>query len=73
MQRRKFLLSSVAGAATAALAPATLLTSCTPKQPAKNTTPLNLCFQEGIALGNTLQEKLDYMESRIKNYKDLEE
>ena len=64
MQRRKFLLSSVAGAATAALAPATLLTSCTPKQqPAKNTTPLNLCFQEGIALGNTLQEKLDYMES----------
>ena len=54
----------MAGAATAALAPTTLLASCDPmpkdKKPA---TPLNLCFQEGIAIGDTLQDKLDYMES----------
>ena len=64
MKRRNFLLNSMAGAATAALAPTTLLASCDPmpkdKKPA---TPLNLCFQEGIAIGDTLQDKLDYMES----------
>ncbi|MBP5630173.1 MAG: sugar phosphate isomerase/epimerase, partial [Bacteroidaceae bacterium] len=65
MKRRNFLLTSMAGAATAALAPSTVLASCAPKKDGKkaNTTPLNLCFQEGIALGATLQEKLDYCES----------
>ena len=54
----------MAGAATAALAPTALLASCDfkPKEK-KPTTPLNLCFQEGIAIGDTLQEKLDYCES----------
>ena len=64
MQRRKFILGSMVGAATAALAPTTLLASCDPKPKEKKaSTPLNLCFQEGIAIGDTLQEKLDYMES----------
>ena len=61
MKRRNFLLTSMAGAATAALAPSTVLASCAPKK--ANATPLNLCFQEGIALGANLQEKLDYCES----------
>ena len=54
----------MAGAATAALAPTTMLTSCgsEPKDK-KPATPLNLCFQEGIAIGDSLQEKLDYCES----------
>ena len=52
------------GAAATALAPTTLLASCDPKpKDKKATTPLNLCFQEGIAIGDTLQDKLDYMES----------
>ena len=63
MQRRNFILGSMAGAA-AALAPTTLLTSCNPKpKDKKATTQLNLCFQEGIAIGDSLQEKLDYCES----------
>ena len=54
----------MAGAAAAAMAPTTLLASCAPKKDEKaNSTTLNLCFQEGIALGDTLEEKLDYMES----------
>ena len=64
MKRRNFLLSSMVGAAATALAPTTLLASCDPKpKDKKATTPLNLCFQEGIAIGDTLQDKLDYMES----------
>ncbi len=55
----------MAGAATATLAPTTLLASCAPKQEAKKgtDTPLNLCFQEGVTPGDTLQEKLDFIES----------
>ena len=64
MERRNFLLSSAVGAAAATLAPTTLLASCAPKpKDKKPDTPLNLCFQEGIAIGETLQEKLDYCES----------
>ena len=64
MQRRNFLISSAVGAAAATLAPTTMLASCAPKpKDKKPTTPLNLCFQEGIAIGETLQEKLDYCES----------
>ncbi len=62
MQRRNFLLTSMAGAAAATLAPTSLLASCAPEKVA-NTTPLNLCFQEGVTPGNTLQEKLDFIES----------
>ena len=55
----------MAGAATATLAPTTLLASCAPKQEAKEgtDTPLNLCFQEGVTPGDTLQEKLDFIKS----------
>ena len=54
----------MAGAAAATLAPTMMLASCDPKPKEKKaTTPLNLCFQEGIAIGETLQEKLDYCES----------
>ena len=64
MERRKFILGSVAGAAAATLAPSTMLASCAPKpKDKKPETTLNLCFQEGIAIGETLQEKLDYCES----------
>ena len=64
MKRRNFLLTSMTGTAAATLAPTTLLASCAPKQEtAKNDTPLNLCFQEGVTPGETLQEKLDFCES----------
>lgn len=64
MKRRNFLLTSAAGAAAATLAPTTLLASCAPKQETKNNdTKLNLCFQEGVTPGETLQEKLDFCES----------
>ena len=54
----------MAGAAAATLAPSTMLASCAPKpKDKKAATPLNLCFQEGIAIGDTLQDKLDYCES----------
>lgn len=64
MKRRKFILGSAAGMAAATLAPTTLLGSCAPCCGKKGAdTKLNICFQEGIAIGNNLQEKLDYMES----------
>lgn len=56
-------MGSAAGMAAASLAsPMSILSSCAPV-PEKPKTPLNICFQEGIAIGNNLQEKLDYMES----------
>ena len=65
MRRRNFLLTTATGAAAAALAPSTLLASCAPAQQQKKgaDTPLNLCFQEGLTPGDTLQEKLDFIES----------
>ena len=53
------------GAAAAALTPTTLLASCAPSQGKKKgaDTQLNLCFQEGVTPGDTLQEKLDFIES----------
>lgn len=63
MKRRNFIMGSAAGMAAASLAsPMSILSSCAPV-PEKPKTPLNICFQEGIAIGNNLQEKLDYMES----------
>lgn len=55
----------MAGVAAASLTPTALLSSCCgkPKEEETEKCTLNLCFQEGIAQGNTLQEKLDYMES----------
>lgn len=67
MDRRRFLASSMLGTASlvAATSGTSLLTSCTPAEK-KIETPspeLRLSFQEGTAPGESLNEKLDYMES----------
>ena len=64
MNRRKFLTSSVCGAASMAVATsgASILSSCTAE--AKKPSPeLRISFQEGIAPGSNLNEKLDFMEN----------
>ena len=68
MDRRKFLTNSILGAASiaATTSGAFLLTSCAPAEKKIETAPapeLRLSFQEGIAPGESLTEKLDYMES----------
>lgn len=63
MDRRDFFKTSLlgAGAVAAAGAPLNLLAGCAPK--AKDAgTKLRLSFQHGIAPGETLAEKFDYME-----------
>ena len=62
MNRKEFLQSSLMGAASVAVASSAMgmLTSCEPKKAAVE---LKLSFQEGIAPGENLNEKLDYMES----------
>lgn len=67
MDRRRFLASSMLGTASlvAATSGTSLLTSCAPAEK-KIETPspeLRLSFQEGTAPGESLNEKLDYMES----------
>lgn len=64
MDRRDFLKTSAASAAALALAagPASILTSCAPKQK-KSNVKLNISFQTGIAVGESYAEKFDYMES----------
>ena len=64
MNRKEFLQKSLFGAATVAVGASSmeLLTSCAPEQ-AKNTTELRLSFQEGIAPGESLNEKFDFMEN----------
>jgi len=66
MNRKEFFQTSafgLAAAAAAASVPGSILTSCT--QNVKNvcSTPLNISFQEGTAIGENLNEKFDYMES----------
>ena len=67
MDRRRFLSNSLIGAASVAAATsgASFLTSCTPaeKEIAVPTPELRLSFQEGVTPGETLTEKLDFMES----------
>ena len=65
MKRRNFIIGSMSGLATATLvSPATVLASCTPnKKDEKSSVTLNLCLQEGITPGDTLAEKLDFMEA----------
>lgn len=67
MDRRRFLSNSLIGAASVAAATsgASFLTSCTPaeKKIAVPTPELRLSFQEGVTPGETLTEKLDFMES----------
>ena len=67
MDRRKFITNSMLGAASVAVAAssASLLTSCASaeKKIEVPSPELRLSFQEGIAPGESLTEKLDYMES----------
>ncbi len=64
MKRRNFILGSLSSMAAVSLAGTPMLSSCTAAPTKKKSTAqLNICFQEGIAIGNSLQEKLDYMES----------
>lgn len=62
MKRRNFILGSLSGIAAAGMASMPLLSSCTPKEK-KPQIPLNLCLQEGVAVGGNLEEKLDFMEA----------
>lgn len=48
---------------TAALAAASVLPGCASSKGKKNELPLKISFQEGIAPGENLAEKLDFMES----------
>ena len=61
MDRKTFLKTTLAGAAVMAAAPGALV-SCKPQEK-KPSTPLHLSFQEGLTPGETLAEKLDFMES----------
>ena len=67
MDRRRFLASSMLGTASlvAATSGTSLLTSCAPAEKKIETSSpeLRLSFQEGTAPGESLNEKLDYMES----------
>jgi sugar phosphate isomerase/epimerase len=64
LNRRNFLKTSISGAALATLAGAPIMTACAaPASGKKTALKLNLSFQEGIAPGKTLNEKLDYMEN----------
>ena len=62
MDRKTFLRTSLAGAAALVAAPGALVSCDTPanKKPA---TPLRLSFQEGLTPGESLSDKLDFMES----------
>ncbi|KAA6337113.1 D-tagatose 3-epimerase [termite gut metagenome] len=65
VNRRKFLKVSLSGAALTALS-GTSFVACNPAAASKDKTAndavLKLSFQEGIAPGKSLNEKLDYME-----------
>ena len=68
MNRKEFLQKSLFGAAAVAAGASSLdlLTSCAPKDAAeavKNSPELRLSFQEGIAPGESLNEKFDFMEN----------
>ena len=61
MDRKTFLKTSLAGAAALAVAPGALV-SCKPQEKKCCATPLRLSFQEGVTPGETLAEKLDFLE-----------
>ncbi|NDV57662.1 sugar phosphate isomerase/epimerase [Bacteroides sp. 519] len=69
LDRRKFLKTSLSGAALLTLGSATTIScsSATKNKDEKaccnSTAQLKLSFQEGIAPGNSLNEKFDYMEN----------
>lgn len=65
--RRKFLKTTIAGSAAVAIGGCNSFASASGKERSSraetNTAKLNLSFQEGIAPGNSLSEKLDFMEA----------
>ncbi len=65
MDRRRFISSSMLGAAAAVASGSTLLTSCASAGEQKKTgsAELRISFQEGTAPGESLAEKLDFMEN----------
>lgn len=64
MKRRNFILGSMSGVAAASLAGSTtLLSACAPKDDKKQSVQLNLCLQEGVTPGDSLAEKLDFLEA----------
>lgn len=66
MKRKEFIRTALWGTAALAAGPAGLVSSddAKPKKANKGVSPeLKLSFQEGIAPGRSLPEKLDYMES----------
>lgn len=64
MDRRSFLGRTLAGAAAVTLSglPLGAVSGCSGKKGAGKSVDLKFSFQEGIAPGNSLEEKLDYME-----------
>ena len=63
MDRKTFLRTSLAGAAALVAAPGALVSCDSPeKKKASASTPLRLSFQEGVTPGESLAEKLDFME-----------
>lgn len=63
MNRKEFLKTSLAGAAAVAAASTGLAACASPKkEKTAAEVSLNLSFQEGIAPGGSLSEKLDFME-----------
>lgn len=72
MDRRDFLRKSALGVAAAGIAPAALLQACDTAggSPAKTARPtMKISFQEGIAPGETLAERFDFMEAHgIKGF-----
>ena len=60
MDRKTFLKTTLASAAALAVAPSALVSCKT--QEKKASTPLRISFQEGLTPGETLAEKLDFME-----------
>ena len=62
MKRREFLKASLLGGAAAAVAPMSLLGGCTEGEKKKTAPELKISFQEGTAPGDTLEERLDFME-----------
>ncbi len=63
MDRRTFLKTSFAGTVLATTVPATWLAGCTTEVSTSQTPPLRLSFQENTAPGETLTERLDFMEA----------
>ena len=60
MDRKTFLKTTLASAAALAVAPGALVSCKAPEK--KTSTPLRLSFQEGLTPGESLTEKLDFME-----------